>query len=175
MVIDGGEVVKGVRADAEDWDGLGIAARVIKSEPERRFTLHVAYPANKPDVGIAADGWRDFAGPGAVEEAAWEFMKSGQQIGLWHADRTDGAGTLVESGIYRGPQWTMKAADGSTQTIEPGDWIIGIQWTPETWELVKSGRIQGVSMQGSAVRRKPSPEALASLRKESDDAEGGAA
>lgn len=67
----------------------------------------------------------------------------------------------------------IKAADGSTQTVCDGDWLIGIVWTPETWQLIKSGQVRGVSMQGSAVRRRPSPETLAALRKNDIDAEGG--
>lgn len=170
VIIDGHA---GKRRDT--WDGAGIAGRMIKSDPERRFTLHVAYPANKPDAGVAADGFRDFAGPQAVEDAAWTYMLKSRSVGLWHQQGTDGSGHIVESYVYRGPDWHLTAADGTTQVIKAGDWLLGIQWTPETWELVKSGRIRGVSMQGSATRRKPTPEALAGLRKESPAAEGGEA
>jgi hypothetical protein len=173
VVIDEGAAVKDARP--KPWNGQGVAARVIKSQPERRFTLHVAYPANKPDAGVAADGFRDFAGAQAVEDAAWSYMLKSRSVGLWHQQGTDGSGNVVESYVYRGPDWTLTAADGTTQVIKAGDWLLGIQWTPESWDLVKSGRIQGVSMQGSAVRRKPSLEALAALRKESDAAEGDAA
>lgn len=159
------------QAEAEPWDGEGIAGMLVKSVPEKRITLHCCYPVNKSDVGVASDGHIDFAGKQAVEDAAHEFMLKSQRIGLWHEDGTDGAGQVVESGLHRGPDWVLKAADGSTQTITDGDWMLAIQWNPETWRLIKSGKIRGVSMQGSAVRRRPTPEAVASLRKE----EGGAA
>lgn len=171
IVIDGGTVAK--TAEPEEWDGESIAAQVLKSAPERRFTLCVAYPANRADVAIAADGARDFASPEAVEQAAWSYLSKGGGVGIGHRQGSDHAGQVVESYLWRGDEpWMIKAADGSTQTVHPGDWLIGVIWNPETWRLIKSGELTGVSMQGSATRRRPTPEALAALRK--TEAEGGA-
>lgn len=147
-----------------DWDGSGVAGLVVKSEEERRYTLVVAYPADKADAAVAADGYRDFASKAAVEDAAWSYLTKSPQVGLWHADGTDGAGQVVESYVYRGPDWTVTAADGSTHVVKAGDWLMGIQWTPTTWQEVKTGRIGGVSMQGSAVRRSAPADAVANLR-----------
>lgn len=146
------------------WNGDGVAGLLVKSEAERRYTLTVAYPANKADTAVAADGFRDFASKQAVEDAAWAYLTKSPAVGLWHKDGTDGAGQVVESYIWRGPDWTVKAADGSEHTVTEGDWLLGIQWTPETWPKVQSGEIGGVSMQGSAARRTPSAEAVANLR-----------
>lgn len=154
----------GVRKQTAEWDGSGVAGQVVKSVEERRFTLMVAYPCLRPDVAVAQDGHRDFAGPRALEDAAWSYIRKGGHVGLWHEDGTQGSGECVESFIHRSGDWTIKAADGSTQTVRDGDWLVGIVWTPPTWDLIKSGKIRGVSMQGSAVRRRPSREALASLR-----------
>ena len=151
-------------ASAPAWDGNGVAGMVVKSEDERRYTLTVAYPADKADTAVAADGFQDFAGKQAVEDAAWSYLTKSPAVGLWHKDGTDGAGSVVESYIYRGPDWTVKAADGSEHVVKAGDWLLGIQWTAETWPLVKEGRIGGVSMQGKAARRVPSAEAVANLR-----------
>ena len=41
-----------------------VSGSVLKASEEDRFLLVVAYPAMKADVGVAADGRRDFAGPG---------------------------------------------------------------------------------------------------------------
>ncbi len=149
---------------AEQWDGTGVAGAVLKTEDERRYTLTVAYPANKADTSVAADGYRDFAGPQAVEDACWAYTTKSRQVGLWHADGTDGAGDVVESYIYRGPDWNVQAADGSEQVIKAGDWLLGIRWSEQTWPLVKQGLIGGVSMQGTASRRQPSAEAIEQLR-----------
>jgi hypothetical protein len=148
----------------DQWDGTGVAGTVAKTEDERRYTLTVAYPANKADVSVASDGHRDFAGPQAVEDACWAYTTKSRQVGLWHADGTDGAGQVVESYIYRGPDWEISATDGTTQIVKSGDWLIGIVWDETTWPLVKQQLIGGVSMQGTAVRRTPSPDAVEGLR-----------
>jgi hypothetical protein len=152
------------RAEPEPWDGEGVAGLVVKSEAERRYTLMVAYPANKLDVAVAKDGYQDFADPGAVEEAAWNYMLKSRNIGLWHENGTDGAGDVVESYIYRGPDWVIKAADGSEQVIKAGDWLMGIRWSEDSWADVLEGKINGVSMQGMAEREEASPADLIGLR-----------
>jgi hypothetical protein len=146
------------------WDGTGIAGIVVKSVDERRYTLTVAYPANKPDIGVARDQFRDFAGADTVEDAAWNYMIKSRNVGAWHEAGTDGAGDVVESYIYRGPDWTVTAADGSTQVIKAGDWLLGVRWNEDTWTRIKSGEIGGVSPQGRAFRRVPDPVTVAGLR-----------
>jgi len=143
------------------WDGESVAGVLVKASDERRYTLTVAYPADRADVAVAADGHRDFASKAAVEDAAWSYLVKSPQVGLWHADGTDGAGAVVESYVYRGPDWQP---DGSGYVVKAGDWLLGIVWEPEAWEHVKAGRIGGVSMQGSARRRTPTAEAIAALR-----------
>jgi hypothetical protein len=150
--------------DRPVWKGEGVAGLVAKTEDERRYTLTVAYPANRADTAVAADGYRDFAGTDAVEEAAWNYLVKSPQVGLWHADGTEGAGAVVESYIYRGPDWPLTAADGTEQVVKAGDWLLGIQWSEQTWALVKQRLIGGVSMQGTATRRTPTTEALENLR-----------
>lgn len=142
------------------WDGETVKGVVVKSDEEIRYTLTVAYPADSPDVAKARDGFQDFASAAAVEKAAWSFMDH-REIGGFHQDGTEGAGKLVESYIYRGPDWPVEAADGSTQVIKSGDWLIGVIWTPEAWNDFKTGEATGVSMQGGAVRKNPSPNDVA--------------
>jgi hypothetical protein len=163
VTVEDGKVTIEDGAAKSTWDGQGVAGVVVKADAERRFTLTVAYPVDRPDVTVAQDGYRDFASKQAVEDAAWSFMQS-PAIGLWHEDGTDGAGTVCESYIYRGPDWTVKASDGSEQVIKDGYWMLGVLWSEDTWPLVKNGDIGGVSMQGKARRRMPTAEALAGLR-----------
>lgn len=148
----------------ERWDGTGVAGEVIKAVAEKRYTLTVSYPANKPDVEKARDGYRDFAGLDAVEECAWNYMLKSRNVGAWHEDGTDGCGEVVESYIYRGPDWEVAAADGSTQVVKAGDWLLGVRWDVPTWDRIKAGEIGGVSPQGRALRRVPDEDALAGLR-----------
>lgn len=163
VIIDGSETAKA----AEPWNGEGVAGQLVKSDATRRYTLTVAYPANMPDVGVAADGYQDFAGKEAVEDAAWQYMTKSRNVGLWHANGTDGAGEVVESYVYRGPDWVIKAADGSEQVVKAGDWLLGIRWSEDSWDRIQKGELNGVSMQGKVNRRSPSPLDLAHLRKRS--------
>ena len=159
---DGTVTVETGRASkAATWDGESVAGVLVKASDERRYTLTVAYPADRADVAVAQDGHRDFASKAAVEEAAWNYLLKSPKVGLWHADGTDGAGQVVESYVYRGPDWPV---EGAGYVVKAGDWMLGIQWEPEAWELVKAGKVGGVSMQGSARRRKPTAEAIAALR-----------
>jgi hypothetical protein len=171
---DGTVTVETGRAAKATWDGETIATRVLKAEDERRYTLHVAYPADKADVAVALDGHRDFASKAVVEDAAWAYMRNFRQVGAFHTSeqaavagatlKASGAADLVESYVYRGPDWVIKAADGSEVVIKAGDWLAGFIWSPEDWKLVKEGKIGGISVEGKAKRRKPSPDAIANLR-----------
>jgi hypothetical protein len=152
-------VETGEHAAKHTWDGE-TANVLVKSDGERRFTLTVAYPADRADVAVAADGHRDFASKSAVEDAAWNYMRKGRQVGLWHAEGTTGAGEVVESFIWPGGDWATE----SGYVVKQGDWLVGIIWDEPSWELVKAGKIGGVSMQGSARRRTPTAEAIAALR-----------
>lgn len=151
------------KADAELIEGHA-TCQVLKAVPERRYTLGLAYPAMKADSGVALDGFRDFMRPDAVEHTAWEWMAKSRDVGLVHTDGTGGHGTVVESYIYRGPDWTIEASDGSEQVIKAGDWLVGTVWDEATWPLVKKGLLRGYSPQGRARRRVATPEEVSELR-----------
>jgi hypothetical protein len=133
---------------------------VIKAQEERRYTLGLAWPALRADVGKAVDGRRDIARPEVVERTAWAWMAKSRQVGLLHADGTEGHGTVVESYIYRGPDWTITAVDGSEQLIKSGHWLAGVIWDEVAWGLVKKGFIEGFSPQGRARRRPASADLI---------------
>lgn len=162
-------VTKSVAPDGWSWaevpEGVDVGCDVIKAVEEQRFTLGLAYPALSPDVAKAMDGHRDFASAELVEKAAWGYMADHREVGLIHFTPDSAAGTVVESYVYRGPDWCCKAVDGSEQMILAGDWLLGTVWTPPAWAAIKSGQVDGLSVVGSARRRKPSAEALASLRR----------
>ena len=144
----------------------GLAAcRVVKTGEERRYTLGVAYPAMKADTARAADGHRDFVGAEALEATAWSWMTKSRDIGLFHQGGTEGHATVVESYIYRGPDWTIPSpVDGQDYVVKAGDWLLSTVWDEYGWELVKSRLVNGWSPEGGARRAKPSAERLALLR-----------
>jgi len=117
--------------------------RVLRAAPEQRYTLGVAYPAASLDLH------QDFMSMEELERTAWDAMRRGVKIGLMHRAGTGGAGTAVESYIYRGPEWK---ADG--QVVKPGDWMLGVVWEPNAWEAIKSGQLKGYSLQGWARKQK---------------------
>jgi hypothetical protein len=146
------------------WDGETVKGVVIKSDDERKFTLMVAYPADSADVGVARDGFQDFASPAEVEKACWSYMEKSRAIGAFHMDGTEGIGTLVENYVYRGPDWAIEAADGSNQVIKSGDWLWGVKWSDDGWNLIKSGEATGASPQGGGSRRAPNPADVARVK-----------
>lgn len=148
-------------AKAGTWDGETVAGVLVKAEDELRQTLCVAYPADRADKAVAADGHRDFASRAALEKAAHNFLASGAGIGAHHADGTDGAGTTLESYIWAGDD---KQFPGSEYTVKEGDWMVKVQWSEAAWADIKAGKIGGVSMQGRARRAAASPDKIAALR-----------
>lgn len=121
--------------------------RVVKAVAERRYVLGLAYPAAK------LDGHDEFVTPETVENAAWGYLADGgRQIGLQHMDGTVGHATVVESYIYRGPDWETVDAQGNKQTIRAGDWLLGAIFDEPAWRLVKSGKVTGWSIDGLGSR-----------------------
>jgi hypothetical protein len=143
---------------------------LVKAVDESRYSLGLAYPALRPDRKKGVDGKRDFVRPEVLEQAAWSWMSKSASAGLYHFNGAgggapvDGCCQVVESYIYRGPDWMLKSADGSEVTIYPGDWLIGALWDDESWPMVKSLQVGGWSPEGSAGRRKATPHDLADLR-----------
>lgn len=171
---DGQRIV--VEPGGQEWTGSGVAGRLIKAEWQHGYTLALAYPANRPDIGIARDGHRDFVGPDALREAAWSYLKESPIVGLWHEDGTEGAGEVVESFLWPdgAPDWKVarapdlvsvsKSAGMPEPVISSGDWLMGIVWNEEARALIASGKVRGLSPQGSARRRVPTRTTTAALR-----------
>lgn len=141
--------------------GIDIPGRAIvvpsrylgKSAEEQRYVLGVGYqPGPDPRIARGADGYRDYFTAEELEKAAWSFLKSGGQIGLFHEDGTLGHATPVESYVHRAPDWDQ----GNGIVIKTGTWLIGAICDDIAWQLVKSGRVTGFSPQGFAKRRRPS-------------------
>jgi hypothetical protein len=150
---------------AEAIDPNAAKCLVVKAVEERRYTLGVAYYAMKADVSVAQDGHRDFAGPEALEKTAWEWMTKHRDVSLFHRNGTGGHADVVESYIYRGPDWIVESPmDGESYVVKAGDWMLGTVWDEHGWDLVKAGLVCGWSPEGGAHRVIPSAERLAELR-----------
>jgi hypothetical protein len=114
-----------------------------------RYALGVAYQAGY-DSGIAkgADGFTDYVDAADLELAAWGFMQGNRSIGLYHQSGTTGHADVVESYIYRGPDWPQP--DGTV--VKAGDWLLAARFDEPTWREVEAGRITGWSPEGTATR-----------------------
>jgi hypothetical protein len=132
---------------------------ILKSNPDHRYTLGVAYYADRADVGTARDGFRDYVGREVLEANAWNYLTKHRQIGVGHEGQA-GKGDVVESYIYRGPDWKV-----GSDVVKAGDWLLGCVWDAATWPAVKSGQLTGYSFQGSARRRTASADDVAKLRR----------
>lgn len=115
------------------------------STPER-YVLGIAYPADR------VDGHGDTMTARTVQKAAWDYLRKGA-VGLHHADGTVGHADVVESYIYRGPDWVQTATDGTTQIVKSGDWLLGAVFDAPTWDRIQKGQFNGWSIQGLAARR----------------------
>ncbi len=119
------------------------------SDMPQRFVLGIAYQAGPdPRIQKGADGGRDFFTSAELEKAAWGFLRNGPRVGLFHLDGTEGAASVVESYIYRGPAWDL----GDGLVAKSGDWLVGAILDERAWRLHKAGKLNGWSPQGSARR-----------------------
>lgn len=122
---------------------------------EQRYVLGLGYQAGRdPRIQKGADGGRDFFTPEQLEKAAWQFLRKGPAAGMFHLDDTDGHIEIVESYIYRGPDWDV----GGGLIVKAGDWVLGGVLDELAWGLYKSGRITGWSPQGRGRRVAPGSE-----------------
>lgn len=146
--------LRGWTTSGRDANAYTESLPVIKSVPEQRYVLGVAYQAGPDDaIKVGADGRRDYFQAETLEKTAWDFLRSNPSVGLFHADGTLGHAEVVESYVYRGPDWCLTATDGSTQVVKAGAWLVGAILDPVAWDLFKAGRIDGWSPQGKARRR----------------------
>lgn len=114
----------------------------------QRYVLGIAYQAGPdPRIQEGADGGRDWIGPVELEKAAWRFLASSPTVGINHADGTTGSAEIVESYIYRGPDWQV-----GDVVVKAGDWLVGAVLGEYAWALFEAGLVDGWSVQGTARR-----------------------
>jgi hypothetical protein len=124
--------------------------RPIAKDDTQRYTLGVAYPHSE------LDSHGDFTDETELEQAAWNFMRVGDREGRGRRrhrprGRHRRRAQVVESYIYRGPDWTIDVGDGETVVVKAGDWMVGAIWTEEAWPRIEKGELTGWSIQGMAL------------------------
>lgn len=96
------------------------------------------------------DSQGDFMTAEGIRQMAWNFMKKQalHKVDVQHCQQESGS-YIVESFIAR---------EGDPVFI-PGSWVVGVKIPdPEIWGLVKSGELNGFSLDGFGIRRKTTLE-----------------
>jgi hypothetical protein len=137
--------------------------RVMVKSAEKRFTLAPWYVPNSED----AHG--DWADPELLQRALWEYVQSGDRdIRLQH--NTDiVAGQWVEAMVWPYevtlPMHLPNTGETRDYTFPANTPFLGVIWEPWAWELVKQGKILGLSIGGTgrSVEADLDPEAMTEM------------
>jgi len=130
---------KSARATEETTELRRITFKKI--DDDKQMVYGIVYAPEEVDT----DG--DFATAEEIEKAAYNFMKHRRtdKVDQQH-DYNPDEGFVAES-------WILKENDPVFPEETVGAWAVGIKVeNPETWALVKSGEIAGLSMAGEAKR-----------------------
>jgi len=130
-----------------DGGAVDVVMKALSTGP-KRFVLGVAYAPNE------LDGHDEFMSPEEVEKTAWDYARNHRRVGFFHVDGTETHAEVVESYIYRGPDWVTTDIDGNEQVIKSGTWMLGGILDEPGFGLVLKRKADGWSMDGLARRRK---------------------
>jgi hypothetical protein len=119
---------------------------------EKRYTFGVMYPAD------TVDAHGEFAKADTLQDGQWAYVRSGNRsIYLQHgATGLDIIGEYVDIVTWPMAQKaTFTKADGSSYEadIPAGSIWMGVLWNERGWQLIKSGKLRGLSMGGTAGRK----------------------
>ncbi|MCO5157866.1 MAG: XkdF-like putative serine protease domain-containing protein [Aquamicrobium sp.] len=117
---------------------VAASVQIKKQDDEQQLVYGEVYAPGFPD----SQG--DFMTVETIQEMAHGFMRKGlvTKIDVQHSQQESGC-YVVESFIAR---------EGDL-TFIPGSWVLGVKVPdPEIWSLVKSGELNGFSLDGFGVR-----------------------
>lgn len=120
------------------------AAAIKKIDAELQVVWGEVYAPGYPD----SQG--DFMQAPAIREMAWGFMKKRalHKVDVQHSQ--------AESGSYIVESFIAREAD---PLFIPGAWVVGVKIPePAVWELVKSGELNGFSLDGVGLRTRTTIE-----------------
>jgi hypothetical protein len=138
--------------------GDAVEYALVEKADEQRYTFGPIYMPG------ALDAHREYADTDVLQGALWDFFENGDKV--LHKQHTDApVGRIVELVSWPFEQRVELTNPGTgvakTVTLPAGTTYAGTLWEPEAWPLVKSGKITGYSMGGTAVRmRDQSAEGL---------------
>jgi hypothetical protein len=127
---------------------------VTKTETEKRRTTGVLYVPSAPNAPMV-DSQGDFITEDDLEDAVAEYVKAGDlDLRLQHNRRVV-AGRVI--GIMAWPyehEVELSIPGGVTKQVKlpKGTVHVTVEWNPDAWHLVKSGKLTGFSLGGKATK-----------------------
>jgi hypothetical protein len=135
-------------AEVTRGDDLETSLTKAATKEEQRYTLSPLYPAS------TIDHHGEWASPADLQKALWDYVQKGDRK-LRRQHGREVIGEVLE--IFQRPDEhlaELHQADGSVvkKMLPAGTVYCGCRWTPEAFEEVKNGRINGLSMGGKTLR-----------------------
>lgn len=127
-------------AEGATKPNLSLAIPIKKTDEEQRMVYGIVY---SPDE---VDSQGDIAAADVIKDMAYSFMRKSQtgNVDQQHNFQA-GDGFVAES-------WLVKSGDPVFPMEKEGSWAVGIKVEKnDTWELIKSGEITGLSLAGVAA------------------------
>lgn len=123
---------------------------VSKADDAKQYTFSAWYI---PDQVDAHGEWSD---PDELQQAAWRYVRhNDRRIRLQH-DRDVVAGEWLEIVSWpfeiTVPRFNPDSLAFEDVTYPAGTVFLGVQWLDWAWELVRAGKIRGLSIGGTAMR-----------------------
>jgi len=117
---------------------------------DKRLTLAPLYSPGEVDLH------GEFATENEIEKAVVAWNETGDRtLRLQHQEGT-AAGEVLSVFIwpsgYEAPVYDHRGLRKAVKRFAPGTAFAWVRWTPEAWQLVKTGRVAGLSIGGSARR-----------------------
>src|SRR5438876_4325045 len=110
------------RVSVEKMALPGGGLELVKTIPAQRYSLHVVRGVAKSEAEI--------------EKQAWSYVLSIEGQALTD-ENGQPIGRVAESYISRGPEFAG---------VKKGDWLLGVQWTPEAWASIQRGTMPTITM-----------------------------
>jgi hypothetical protein len=113
---------------------------IKKVDEDQRMVYGIVYSPDEVDLQ------GDIASAEVIKEMAYSFMKNAK------TNNIDQQHNFISDEGFVAESWLTKAGDSVFPLEKEGSWAVGIKIEKEeTWQLIKSGEITGLSLAGLAV------------------------
>jgi hypothetical protein len=137
---------------------------IAKSAPEHRYTFSVVYKASpsmaKGSEGLVLDAHREYITDTDLFDALHGYVESGDrniyiqhQLTPQYGSQSAGKWTQLVQWPYPVPAKVNYPNGVEKAAMIPANSVfMGVVWEPWSWQLVKAGKIRGLSLGGTARR-----------------------